>query len=227
MNQSSDHILKNEYVSRLNRTIDYICSHSHEELNLAKLSEVPAANPDVCILHVQRADKYGNAQYWGAIGSVAAAALASKRIIITCEEIVDTEIIRSSPHHTIIPAFRADAVIEVPWGAHPTEVVGHYNMDRLMYGLFAMAATNEDSLKAWMDEWVFGCPDRQAYIDHYVERFGIGRIQKIAAKPLYSAPANYGSAFHSTWDENNKDRTTGMTMEEIETLLEEKDLLYD
>ena len=88
-----------------------------------------------------------------------AAALASKRIIITCEEIVDTDIIRSSPHHTIIPAFRANAVIEVPWGAHPTEVVGHYNMDKLMYGLFIMAAAGGESLKQWMDEWVFNCQD--------------------------------------------------------------------
>ncbi len=188
---------------------------------------VPAANPDVCILHVQRADKYGNAQYWGAIGSVPAAALASKRIIITCEEIVDTEIIRSSPHHTIIPAFRADAVIEVPWGAHPTEVVGHYNMDRLMYGLFIMAAAKGDSLEEWMDEWVFSCQDRQAYIDRYVEKFGSGRLQKLKAKPLYSAPANYGSAYHSPWDENNKDRAMGMTLEEIETLMETKGLLYE
>lgn len=188
---------------------------------------VPAANPDVCIVHVQRADKFGNAQYWGAIGSVPAAALASKRIIITCEEIVDTEIIRSSPHHTIIPAFRADAVIEVPWGAHPTEVVGHYNQDRLMWGLFAMAAANGDSMKEWMEEWVFGCRDRQAYIDHYVERFGGNRLQKLIAKPYYSAPANYGSAFYSLWDENKRDRLTGMTMAEIENLLEERGLLYD
>lgn len=188
---------------------------------------VPAANPDVCILHVQRADKYGNAQYWGAMGSVSAAALASKRIIITCEEIVDTEIIRSSPHHTIIPAFRADAVIEVPWGAHPTEVVGHYNLDRLMYGLFFMAAAKGDSLKEWMDEWVFNCQDRQAYIDRYVGKYGSGRLQKLKAKPLYSAPANYGAAYHSPWDENNKDRAMGMSLEEIETLLETKGLLYD
>ena len=188
---------------------------------------VPAANPDICIVHVQRADKFGNAQYWGAIGSVPAAALASKRIIVTCEEIVDTEIIRSSPHHTIIPAFRTDAVIEVPWGAHPTEVVGHYNMDRLMWGLFVMAAANGDSMKEWMAEWVFGCRDRQAYIDHYVDRFGSDRLQKLIAKPFYSAPANYGSAFYSSWDENRKDRLTGMTIAEIENLLEEKGLLYD
>ena len=188
---------------------------------------VPAANPDVCIVHVQRADTFGNAQYWGAIGSVPAAALASKRIIITCEEIVDTEIIRSSPHHTIIPAFRADAVVEVPWGAHPTEVVGHYNQDKLMWGLFIMAAATAESLQEWMDEWVYGCRDRRAYLDHYVERFGSGRLQKLVAKPLYSAPANYGSAFLSTWDENGKDRGTGLTMEEIENLLEERGLFHD
>ena len=188
---------------------------------------VPAANPDVCIVHVQRADKFGNAQYWGAIGSVPSAALASKKIIITCEEIVDTGIIRSSPHHTIIPAFRTNAVIEVPWGAHPTEVVGHYNQDKLMWGLFIMAAAREESLQKWMDEWVFGCRDRQAYLDHYVEKFGSGRLQKLVAKPFYSAPANYGSAFLSTWDENGKDRGTGLTMEEIENLLEERGLLHD
>jgi glutaconate CoA-transferase subunit A len=63
---------------------------------------VPAATPDVCIIHVQRADADGNAQYWGAMGSVASAALASKKIIVSCEEIVDHDIIQSSPHLTII-----------------------------------------------------------------------------------------------------------------------------
>ena len=77
---------------------------------------VPAANPDVCIVHVQRADKFGNAQYWGALGSVAAAALASKRIVVSCEEIVEHDVIQSSPHLTLIPAYRVDAVVEVPGG---------------------------------------------------------------------------------------------------------------
>ncbi len=83
--------------------------------------------------------KFGNAQYWGAMGSVAAAALASKRIIVSCEEIVDHDIIQSSPHLTIIPAYRVNAVVEVPWGAHPTEVLGYYNVDTFMYnGLFTV-----------------------------------------------------------------------------------------
>jgi glutaconate CoA-transferase subunit A len=100
---------------------------------------VPAANPDVCIVHVQRSDRFGNAQYWGALGSVAAAALASKRIIVSCEEIVEHDIIQSSPHLTIIPGYRVDAVVEAPLGAHPSEVLGYYNLDRLMYTVLYMA----------------------------------------------------------------------------------------
>jgi glutaconate CoA-transferase subunit A len=186
---------------------------------------VPAANPDVCIVHVQRADKYGNAQYWGALGSVAAAALASKRIIVSCEEIVDHEIIKSSPHLTIIPAFRVDAVVEIPWGAHPSEVLGYYNLDKLAYALFLMSDMTGDGLKAWMDEWVFGCPDRQAYMENYMAKHGAPPLDTIRARAYYSAPANYGSAFNSCWDNQGRERTMGVTMDELEKILEERGLL--
>ena len=186
---------------------------------------VPAANPDVCIVHVQRADKFGTAQYWGAMGSVAVAALASKKIVISCEEIVEHDIIQSSPHLTIIPAYRVDAVVEVPWGAHPTEVLGYYNLDRMMYTMFFLMDMKGDSLKTWMDEWVYGCPDRQAYIDHYIASNGAGKLNAIRAKSYFSAPANYGSAFTSCWDNNERERTMGITLEEMEKILEERGLL--
>ncbi|HMK65686.1 MAG TPA: CoA-transferase [Thermodesulfobacteriota bacterium] len=192
-----------------------------------KILTVPAANPDVCIVHVQRADKFGNAQYWGSIGSVPAAALCSKKIIVSCEEIVDHEIIRSSPHLTIIPAFRVNAVVEVPWGAHPTEVLGYYNQDRLMYGLFVMAAATADGLKAWMDEWIYGCEDREIYLTRYVQKFGMGLLDSIKAKSYFSAPANYGSAFTSSWTEDGEERSMGVTLEELERVLKEKGLLYE
>jgi glutaconate CoA-transferase subunit A len=188
---------------------------------------VPAANPDVCIVHVQRADKHGNAQYWGALGSVAAAALASKRIIVSCEEIVQHDIIQSSPHLTIIPAYRVNAVVEVPWGAHPTEVLGHYNIDFFMYGLFMMADGTADGLKAWMDEWVYGCENRAAYIDRYTQKFGSGILDGIKAKAFYSAPANYGAAFTSRWDREGRERNLGLTMEELEKTLKERGQLYE
>jgi glutaconate CoA-transferase subunit A len=188
---------------------------------------VPAANPDVCIVHVQRADEFGNAQYWGALGSVAAAALASKRIIVSCEEIVKHDIIQSSPHLTIIPAYRVDAVVEVPWGAHPTEVLGYYNLDMFQYGLFVMANGTADGLKTWMDEWVYGCPDRATYIDHYTQRFGSVNLEAIRAKAFYSAPANYGSAFTTRWDRHGKERNLGLTREEFVQTLKERGKLYE
>ncbi len=188
---------------------------------------VPAANPDVCIVHVQRADKFGNAQYWGALGSVAAAALASKRIIVSCEEIVEHDIVQSSPHLTLIPAYRVDAVCEVPWGAHPTDVIGYYNLDRYMYSLFSMMDSTGDGLKAYMDEWVYGCENRSAYIDHYVNKFGSEVLDVNRAKAYYSAPANYGSAYSTLWGNDGRERLTGLTLEEFEKVLKDKGALYE
>jgi glutaconate CoA-transferase subunit A len=186
---------------------------------------VPAANPDVCIVHVQRADRFGNAQYWGALGSVAAAALASKRIVVSCEEIVAHDIIQSSPHLTVIPGYRVDAVVEIPFGAHPTEVLGYYNLDRLMYTLFFMSDMNGNGLKAWMDEWVYGCVDRHAYLDHYMAKHGAESLDAIRAKAYYSAPANYGAAYTSCWDNEDRERSMGVTLAEMERILEERGLL--
>ncbi len=188
---------------------------------------VPAAKPDVCIVHVQRADRFGNAQYWGALGSVAAAALASKRIIVSCEKIVDHDIIQSSPHLTIIPAHRVDAVVEIPWGAHPMEVLGHYNRDAFMYSLFAGASSKADKMDLWMEEWIFGCADRESYLDRYIQKFGTGILERLRTKPYYSAPADYGAAFTSMWDEDGKERNMGVTEEEFEAFLKEKGALYE
>lgn len=191
------------------------------------LVTVPAANPDVCVIHVQRADKFGNAQYWGALGSVAAAALASERIIVSCEEIVEHDVIQSSPHLTIIPAHRVNAVVEVPWGAHFTEVLGYYNVDMFMHGLFLEHDKTDEGLKAWMDEWVYGCENREAYLDHYINKYGSGILKDLKAKAFYSAPANYGAAFTSHWDENGRERSMGVTMDELEQVLRERGRLYE
>jgi glutaconate CoA-transferase subunit A len=192
-----------------------------------KILTVPAANPDVCIIHVQRADRLGNAQYWGAMGSVAAAALCSKRIIVSCEELVEHDVIQASPHFTIIPAFRVNAVVQIPWGAHPTEVLGYYNQDSFFYGLFRQANSTAEGAKAWMDEWVYGCPDREAFINRYSARFGIAMLERLRAKAYYSAPANYGAAFTSVWDEAGRNRVFGLTMEEVEQVMRDKGLLYE
>ena len=81
---------------------------------------VPALNPDVAIVHVQRADAEGNAHIWGILGEQKEAAFASKRVILTAEEIVDEAVIRSDPNRTLIPGFIVNAVCHVPFCAHPS-----------------------------------------------------------------------------------------------------------
>ncbi|HMK65226.1 MAG TPA: CoA-transferase [Thermodesulfobacteriota bacterium] len=188
---------------------------------------VPALNPDVCIVHVQRADRFGNAQYWGAMGSVQAAALASNRIIVSCEEIVEHDVIASSPHFTIIPAFRVNAVVEMPWGAHPSPVVGYYNSDRAGMGFLATGLMNQDGGKAILDEWVYGCQDHYDYLKRYLSLLGPEYLNNLRARPFYSAPANYGAAYTSVWDEDGRERTMGITLTELEQIMREKGVLYE
>jgi glutaconate CoA-transferase subunit A len=88
---------------------------------------VPALNPDVAIVHVQRADKNGNAHLWGIIGEQKEAAFAAKKVILTAEEIVDESVIRSDPNRTMIPANIVDAVCHVPH-AYPS-FTGYYDRD--------------------------------------------------------------------------------------------------
>lgn len=188
---------------------------------------VPAANPDVCLLHVQRADKNGNAQHWGGLGSTVHACLASRTIIVTCEELVDYDVIRSSPHHTIVPGFRVSAVIEEPHGCHPFELLGYRGLDTAMFSLINQAFKSDEAMQAHFDEWIYGQPDRNAYIKHYVEVFGQAMLNRYQARSYHSAPANYGIPFQSGWDTNGISNDLGVDMDGLEKLIEAKGELVD
>ncbi len=94
---------------------------------------VPPLHPDVAIVHVQRADRSGNAHIWGIIGEQKEAAFAAKHVILTAEEIVDEEVIRSDPNRTLIPEFIVSAVCAVPYAAHPSYTQGYYDRDNDFY----------------------------------------------------------------------------------------------
>ena len=188
---------------------------------------VPAANPDVCLLHVQRADKHGNAQHWGGLGSTVHACLASKTIIVSCEELVDFDIIKSSPHHTIVPGFRVSAVIEEPYGCHPAELPGYRNPDMFMLRVIDSAISSDEGLRSMFDEWVYGLPDRASYSQHYVQVFGQETLNRFRARSYYSAPANYGVAFESGWDTYGQALLLGVDMTGLEKLISEKGELVD
>jgi glutaconate CoA-transferase subunit A len=149
---------------------------------------VPALNPDVAIVHVQRADSEGNAHLWGILGEQKEAAFAAARVIVTAEEIVDSAVIRSDPNRTMIPGLVVDAVCHVPYCAHPSYTQGYYDRDNAFYLEWDRLSADTGRVQAWLDEWVFGLGDRAAYW----EKLGGKTHARLQVEPRWSEPVNYG-----------------------------------
>jgi glutaconate CoA-transferase, subunit A len=150
---------------------------------------VPALNPDVAIVHVQRADKEGNAHLWGIIGEQKEAAFAAQKVILTTEEIVDESVIRSDPNRTMIPGIVVDAVCHVPHASHPSYSQGYYDRDNEFYIAWDKISESVETVKSYLDEWVYGVKDR----DEYWEKLGAEKHKKLEVKTRYSEKINYGS----------------------------------
>lgn len=151
------------------------------------LAAVPALTPDVAIVHVQRADANGNAQVWGLLGTQKEAAFAAQRVIVVAEEIVSEDVIRADPNRTLIPGLIVHAVVHEPWGAHPSYAQGFYDRDNDFYVSWESIARDERGVHAWLDEWVYGVPDRTAYLERQP-----GVRERLAATARMSAGVNYG-----------------------------------
>jgi glutaconate CoA-transferase subunit A len=149
---------------------------------------VPALNPDVAIVHVQRADTNGNAHLWGIIGEQKEAAFAAKKVILTTEEIVDESVIRSDPNRTMIPGIIVHAVCHVPYACHPSYAQGYYDRDNAFYLKWDKISSSEETVKSWLDEWVFGVKDRE----EYWEKLGTDVHERLQVKPRMSEAINYG-----------------------------------
>lgn len=158
------------------------CPYTGEEL-----ATVPAINPDIAFIHVQRADAAGNAQIWGLVGVQKEAAFASQKVVIVAEEIVDEKVIRADPNRTLIPDFVVSAVVHEPWGCHPSFAQGYYDRDNELYVGWRDISKDPDALERYLEEWVLGVRDRA----EYVERMG-ERLERLAARPRWSEPVNYG-----------------------------------
>lgn len=149
---------------------------------------VPALNPDVAIVHVQRADANGNAHLWGIIGEQKEAAFAAKKVIVTAEEIVDESVIRSDPNRTMIPGIVVSAVCHVPFACHPSYAQGYYDRDNEFYLAWDKVSESVDTVKAWLDEWVFGVQDRE----EYWQKLGSEAHERLKVEARYSDQINYG-----------------------------------
>jgi glutaconate CoA-transferase subunit A len=150
---------------------------------------VRALNPDVTIVHVQRADSEGNAHCWGNFGVMLEGVRAAKRVIVVAEEIVEPEVISSDPNRTAIPGFMVNAVVECPYGAHPSPVQGYYNRDNEFFREYHEQTRTKAESDVWLDRWVYGVPDHEAYSD----QLGADRVEALGVKQhAYAAQADFG-----------------------------------
>ncbi|TMA96024.1 MAG: CoA transferase subunit A [Deltaproteobacteria bacterium] len=159
-----------------------------EPYGTGKIAVVPPLNPDVAILHAQRADRHGNTQLWGLLGMQKEVAFASKKVIVAVEELVDESVIRADPNRTLIPGLIVDAVVHEPYGAHPSYVQGYYDRDNESYLTWDKLSQDHAAVLAWLDEWVYGLENHAAY----VRKIGQAYLNKLKPEPLLAPSVDYG-----------------------------------
>jgi glutaconate CoA-transferase, subunit A len=168
-----------------NPSLKYVnCPFSGE-----KHAAVAAIAPDAAIIHVQRSDVFGNAHSWGNMGISREACMASRRIILTAEEIVPTEVIVRDPNRVLTPSFKVSAVVHAPWGAHPSPVPGYYNRDHQVFLNYKEQSRTPDRFQSWLDENVFSIRD----IFQYHELLGEDRQKALLlTHHSFSEAVDYG-----------------------------------
>ena len=156
------------------------CPFTNEEL-LA----VRAIKPDVAILHVQRADREGNAHAWGNFGVMREAAFAAKRVILTCEEIVDHDVILSDPNRNVIPGFVVTSVVHEPFGSHPSPTQGYTRRDDNFYFEYHKETRSREGFEQWLQKWVLDVKDHRGFL----ELLGKERMERLRPQGNLFAPA--------------------------------------
>lgn len=150
---------------------------------------VPPLNPDVTIIHAQRADRSGNVQIWGIAGVQQEAVYAAKKAIVVVEEIVDDDVIRSDPSRTLVPSHAVDAVVLSPRGAHPSYAQGYYDRDCAFYRRWTAISKDPQQLRTWLKEWVLTTADHAEYL----EKLGDEYWADLEVAPRPSGTVDYGS----------------------------------
>lgn len=144
---------------------------------------LPASNPDVGIIHVQAADKFGNCIIRGTDCTCAEIAMASAHTIVTCEQLVSHELLTTNPKDIMIPFPAVDAVIEVPYGAYPGACRRHYWFDgdhtrKLLACIAPMCKGGApDALQAYYDEYIFGVEN----FGEFLQKIGVNQLLAVKA----------------------------------------------
>jgi acyl CoA:acetate/3-ketoacid CoA transferase alpha subunit len=144
----------------------------------APITIVPALNPDVALIHAHQADVFGNARIFGTGISHQEAAMASKKVIISTEEIIETDEIRRDPARTTIPYYVVDAVVHAPFGAYPGEMQGRYASD-VPHVIEVVASTLRGLIPQYLEKWVYGVSSHAEMLDKLV---GANKLKEIVGR---------------------------------------------
>jgi acyl CoA:acetate/3-ketoacid CoA transferase alpha subunit len=138
---------------------------------------LPALVLDVALIHVHRADKYGNCQIEGNSGFLLEMSRACKRLIVTTEEIIPTEEIRKYPDRTVIPYYLVDAVVHAPFASHPGEMPFLYGRDEPLLKEWSEVSKTAEGTKTYLDKYVYTPKNHSEYL----KLLGEERLQKCVA----------------------------------------------
>jgi len=144
-----------------------------------KVLLVPAVNPEVTIIHAQKADPQGNVRIEGLTFADVEQAKASHHVIVTCEELVEPEELRQDPDRNQIPFIHVSAVCPVPHGAYPTAVYRYYDYDPRYLRDYVAAAQDDQRFREYQKTYIHGVADHQKFLD----LVGPQRLEAIKADP--------------------------------------------
>lgn len=125
------------------------------------LAAVPAIQPDVTVIHAQKADRRGNVLLWGILGVQKEAVLAAKRAIVTVEEIVDD--LQAWPNACVLPSWTLSAVCCVPGGAFPSYAHNYYRRDNLFYQRWDAIARDRSTFQDWVKKHILETEDFEEF----------------------------------------------------------------
>jgi len=145
-----------------------------------KVVLLPALNPDVAIIHAQYVGDDGTVRIKGLTFADIEQAKSADIVIVTCEEIVPRSFIRLDPDQNSLPPFFVDAIVKVPYGAHPTAVYACYDYDPKHLNLYKKVANDDSAFKEYLDEWVYGVKSHEEYL----EKIGSTTLFQIKANPI-------------------------------------------
>ncbi|MCX8021361.1 MAG: glutaconate CoA-transferase [Syntrophorhabdaceae bacterium] len=141
---------------------------------------VPALNPDVALIHAQYVGEDGTVRIKGLTFADVEQAKSADVVIVTCEEIVPTSYIRAEPNLNSLPNFFVDAIIKVPYGAHPTACYGFYDYDPKYLNMYRKMASDDNLFREYLEEWVFSISSHNQYLN----KVGAERLFSIKANPV-------------------------------------------